>query len=178
MRILALADVVSPVVYSSNFPGNLKTFDLTLAAGDLPGNYLEFVATRTDTPPLFVFGNHPLEYLQNEDGELLPPGGCIDAHLKLVQAGGLMHPRRRGQRALQGWSAPVLRGGVRVHARQAVAAPVVVGAAPRPRRRRAADARASLRTACWQRLATPRRTGVQRLPPQVAPAAACMGTCT
>lgn len=89
MRILAVADVVSPIVYSSNFPGNLKSFDLTLAAGDLPGNYLEFIATRTDTPPLFVFGNHPLEYLQDEEGVLRPPGGCIDAHLKVFEAGGL-----------------------------------------------------------------------------------------
>lgn len=89
MRILGLADVASPVIYSANFPGNLSKFDLTLAAGDLTGDYLEFVATRTDTPPLFVFGNHTLEYLQDDEGELRPPGGCVDMHLKIVEAGGL-----------------------------------------------------------------------------------------
>lgn len=89
MRILGVADTVSPVIYSDNFPGNLPSFDLTLAAGDLPGDYLEFIATRTDTPPLFVFGNHALGYLRDEDGSLTPPGGCIDAHLKVVTAAGL-----------------------------------------------------------------------------------------
>lgn len=87
--MLAVSDAVSPVIHSSNFPGNLPPFDLTLAAGDLPGDYLEFIATRTDTPPLFVFGNHALGYLRGEEGELELPGGCINAHLRVVAAAGL-----------------------------------------------------------------------------------------
>ncbi len=91
MKILVLADVVSPVIYSQNFPGNLPHFDLILAAGDLPGYLLEFVATKTTTTPVYVLGNHGNGYLRSADGdERHLPGGCINAHGRVVEVGGLL----------------------------------------------------------------------------------------
>lgn len=58
MRLLVIADAVSPVVYSNNFPENLAPFDAVLSAGDIPGYLLEFIATKTRVPPVYVFGNH------------------------------------------------------------------------------------------------------------------------
>lgn len=90
-RILAIADAVSPVVYSSNFPGNLAPFDVVLSAGDMPGKVLEFVATKTRVSPLFVFGNHASGYLRDpHTDELRPPGGCIDMHMRVVTVAGLI----------------------------------------------------------------------------------------
>lgn len=91
MRILILADVVSPVVYSPNFPGNLPPFDLVLAAGDLPGYFLEFVATKTRVRPVYVLGNHGNGYVRSAGGdELRLPGGCLNAHARVVEVGGLL----------------------------------------------------------------------------------------
>ena len=91
VRVLAIADAVSPVIYSENFPGNLPPFDVVLAAGDLPGHLLEFVATKTRTPPVYVIGNHANAYLRGEDpDEVRLPGGCINAHRRVVEVGGLV----------------------------------------------------------------------------------------
>jgi len=89
VRLLAVADEVSPVIYSHNFPGNLPPFDLVLGAGDLPGQTLEFIATKVRVPVAFVLGNHAEGYVSGPDAEPQPPGGCLDAHLRLLEIGGL-----------------------------------------------------------------------------------------
>lgn len=91
MRLLLIADEVSPFVYSDNFPGNLGHIDVILSAGDVPGYLLEFLATRTRVPPVFVYGNHAYGKMRDPDtGEERPPGGCIDAHMKVVEVAGLL----------------------------------------------------------------------------------------
>jgi len=91
VRVLAISDAVSPVVYSENFPGNLPPFDVVLSAGDMPGHVLEFIATKTRTPPVYVIGNHANAYLRGEDpDEARLPGGCINAHRRVVRVAGLI----------------------------------------------------------------------------------------
>lgn len=90
MKILAIADEVSPVVYSENFPKNLPPFDLVLSAGDMPGHVLEFVATKVQVPVLYVLGNHGDGYLRDGDGHKHLPGGCINVHGRVVRAGGVL----------------------------------------------------------------------------------------
>ena len=91
-RILAVADAVSPVVYSENFPANLPPFDAVLCAGDLPGYLLEFMATKLRIPPVYVIGNPGNAYLRSADepDEVRLPGGCINAHRRVVEVGGLL----------------------------------------------------------------------------------------
>ena len=50
VRLLVLSDQVHPHIHSPRFPENLPPFDLVLAAGDLPGAYLEYVATKVRGP--------------------------------------------------------------------------------------------------------------------------------
>ena len=91
MRILAVADAVSPVVYSERFPQNLEPIDLVLSAGDMPGHVLEFMATKLRVPPVFVLGNHGNGFVRDRTGdELSLPGGCINAHRRVVEVGGLL----------------------------------------------------------------------------------------
>lgn len=92
VRILVVSDAVSPVVYSERFPHNLPPFDLVLAAGDLPGYVLEFMATKLRVPPVYVLGNHAEGYVRPaEDPDAVRlPGGCINAHRRVVEVGGVL----------------------------------------------------------------------------------------
>lgn len=91
MRILAIADEVSPFVYSENFPGNLPPFDVVLCAGDMPGYVLEFLATRLTTQPIYVLGNHCEGVIRDTStGETRPIGGCVNAHGRVLEVGGLL----------------------------------------------------------------------------------------
>jgi Icc-related predicted phosphoesterase len=91
MKILAIADAVSPVVYSENFPENLPPFDLVLSAGDMPGYVLEFLATKLTIQPVYVLGNHGNGYLRDAaTGETRLPGGCINVHGRVIEVGGVL----------------------------------------------------------------------------------------
>jgi Icc-related predicted phosphoesterase len=89
VRILALSDQTHPFVYQHRFPSNLPPFDLVLVAGDLPGSYIEFVATKVTVPVVWVHGNHKEEYVQDYLGNLTPPGGAIGAHGRIVDIAGV-----------------------------------------------------------------------------------------
>ena len=89
-RILAISDEVSPFVYSQNFPENLGPIDLVVSAGDIPGYLLEFIATKLTVPPVYVLGNHANGYLRGEeDAPPRLPGGCINAHRRVVEVAGV-----------------------------------------------------------------------------------------
>lgn len=87
-RLLLLADTVHPYIYRAGFPKGLGRVDLVLAAGDLPGYYLEFVATQLPAPVLYVPGNHENEYLTEGD-KRRRPRGVTNLHGRVVRAGGL-----------------------------------------------------------------------------------------
>ena len=71
MKILAVADVESRYYYEYYTPGKLDEFDLILGCGDLRREYLEFLATMSRCPVLYVRGNHNVDYLKR------PPEGCV-----------------------------------------------------------------------------------------------------
>jgi hypothetical protein len=56
VRVLAVADEVSDALWGPKAAALAP--DLVLAAGDLPWDYLEFLASATDAPVVFVPGNH------------------------------------------------------------------------------------------------------------------------
>ena len=87
-RLMLLADFVHPFVYREGFPQGAPTVDLVLAAGDLPGYYLEFLASKLTVPIVYVHGNHANEYVNEGDGRI-PPRGVIPAHGRVVQEAGL-----------------------------------------------------------------------------------------
>jgi len=71
MKILAVADEESKYYYDFYRPGCLDEFDLILACGDLKAKYLEFLATMSHCPVLYVRGNHDDRFAAE------PPEGCI-----------------------------------------------------------------------------------------------------
>lgn len=68
MKVLVLADHESKSLYEHYDPEKLKDVDLIIACGDLRQKYLEFFATLSHAPVLYVAGNH--DYWYN------PRSGC------------------------------------------------------------------------------------------------------
>ena len=60
IKILCVADTIDPLVYSSCIKERYKDIDIVVSAGDLPMNYLGYIASSLNCPLLFVFGNHNL----------------------------------------------------------------------------------------------------------------------
>jgi Icc-related predicted phosphoesterase len=57
-KILCVADEVDLLVYSSSIRQRFGNVDLVLSAGDLPDEYLGFIASMLNRPLLSVAGNH------------------------------------------------------------------------------------------------------------------------
>ncbi|MDR2716511.1 MAG: metallophosphoesterase [Treponema sp.] len=72
MKILCVSDQIDPLVYSNSIKKRFADVDMILGAGDLPLDYLDFIVTNLNKPLLFVFGNHHVEELVNDD----KPGNC------------------------------------------------------------------------------------------------------
>lgn len=66
VRVLAVADEVNDALWGARAPA-LEP-DLVLAAGDLPWDYLEFLASVTDRQVVFVPGNHDPEVVDAHVG--------------------------------------------------------------------------------------------------------------
>lgn len=71
MKILAIADHESALLWDYFDRSYLEGIDLILSCGDLKPQYLSFLATFTQAPVLYVHGNHDDRY------EETPPDGCI-----------------------------------------------------------------------------------------------------
>ncbi len=78
MKILSISDAVDPVLYDRFDPSQWVGINLILACGDLPPEYLSFLATRLDVPLYYVKGNHDIR----ADG--YAPDGCVNLDSKLV----------------------------------------------------------------------------------------------
>ncbi len=70
MKILAIADVESKLLWDYYKQGMLDGIDLIISCGDLDPRYLSFLVTMTTVPVLYVHGNHDTKY------ETVPPEGC------------------------------------------------------------------------------------------------------
>ena len=99
VRVLAVADEVNDALWGAR--AATLAPDLVLAAGDLPWDYLEFLASVTDRPVVFVPGNHDpavVDARAHRSGQFLRAGmpcdpprpiGCRNADGTVLDAGGL-----------------------------------------------------------------------------------------
>ena len=70
MKILTLSDQECAALYDYYVPGRLDGYDLIISCGDLNAKYLSFIVTMSNTPVLYIHGNHDTGYSR------LPPEGC------------------------------------------------------------------------------------------------------
>ncbi len=83
MKILAVSDEESKLMWDHFKPEYLKDIDLILACGDLDPRYLEFLVTFSHCPLLYVHGNHDERY------KTIPPLGCINIEDKIYVHNGV-----------------------------------------------------------------------------------------
>lgn len=79
MKLLCVADHVDPLVYSNACKSRFHDIDLVVSAGDLPMEYLGFIASTLNKPVIFVFGNHNLSALKRFRSSAGPVPGDIAA---------------------------------------------------------------------------------------------------
>lgn len=84
-RILAVSDVVDPVLYDYFDADRWRSeaIDLLISCGDLPADFLSYLVSRFNVPLFYVPGNHDGAY-QHE-----PPEGAQSIDGKLVEWNGL-----------------------------------------------------------------------------------------
>lgn len=99
VRVLVIADEEAPTLHDRALRDLAP--ELVLAAGDLPWDYLEYVASAVDVPMVFVPGNHDPEIRRAKrtrngsyvcDGmpcDAPRPRGAVNADQQVVQAAGL-----------------------------------------------------------------------------------------
>lgn len=83
MRILSVSDYVEPLLYDHFDPERFKGVDLIISCGDLPREYLAFLANSFGVPLFYVHGNHDIRHQSR------PLGDCTDIHGRLVQFRGI-----------------------------------------------------------------------------------------
>lgn len=83
MRILTVSDIVAAPLYPVADRHALGAVDLVVACGDLPPEYLGYLAHAFNVPLFFVKGNHDIRFAKH------PPGGCTDLNRRLLSFRGL-----------------------------------------------------------------------------------------
>ncbi|HEV7215878.1 MAG TPA: metallophosphoesterase [Chloroflexota bacterium] len=109
MRILAIGDVVDPVLSDAVAPQPRQagSVDVILSCGDLPADYLTALAERFRAPLFYVLGNHDGAYWHSA------PQGCTSLDGRLL--------RWRGLRLFGFGGAPEHNGGSEQHSEAAIA---------------------------------------------------------
>ena len=83
MKILTVSDRVEPLLYHNFAPGRFKGVELILSCGDLPPEYLTFLAWAFKVPLYFVRGNHDLRFISKQ------PDGCTSLDGRILRFQGL-----------------------------------------------------------------------------------------
>lgn len=89
MRILAVSDVVDEGI-SASMQRRAGTIDLVLGCGDLPYDYLDYVATSVGAPLRAVHGNHDQPPEENDDPAMRVWWDGIDLHGRVVDLNGAL----------------------------------------------------------------------------------------
>lgn len=58
MKILAISDIVEPVLYGPNISSYAADVEAIISCGDLPFEYLEYILTVSGAPLYYVLCNH------------------------------------------------------------------------------------------------------------------------
>jgi uncharacterized protein len=83
LKILTVSDRVDPAFSRGMDPERFAGIDLLLSCGDLPPEYLSFLADALRVPCFYVKGNHDMRY------ESRPPLGCTNLHARTARVRGL-----------------------------------------------------------------------------------------
>ena len=77
MKILAVSDIESKLLYDYYQPGCLDGVDLIIGCGDLSAEYLEFLVTMANCPLVYIHGNHD-DFDREPEGCICIDGGVFE----------------------------------------------------------------------------------------------------
>lgn len=83
MKILTISDTPNEYLWGDHVREALSGVDMIISCGDLPAEYLDFLATFTASPVFYVHGNHDRSYIEK------PPSGCVCIDGKLQTYNGI-----------------------------------------------------------------------------------------
>lgn len=78
IKILCISDVIDPALYPDLDQHRFHDISLVLSCGDLPPEYLSFLANALRAPLYYVLGNHDIRYATEQ------PRACFNLHRRLV----------------------------------------------------------------------------------------------
>ena len=89
MKVLCVSDQIDPLVYADGIKQSYAEVDMILSAGNLPMDYLDFIANSLKKPLFFVLGN---QYDNKHSNETVCVDGKVrrDAGLVIAGLGGSM----------------------------------------------------------------------------------------
>ena len=83
MKILLIADKISPVLYDCFDAKRFREIDIVISCGDLPLFYMEFIISMLNVPCCYVAGNHDTAFVKT------PPPGWQTLDGRLIQYKGI-----------------------------------------------------------------------------------------
>ncbi len=83
MHVMTVSDIVASPLYPVSDRESLGPVDLIVACGDLPPEYLSYLAHAFNVPLFFVKGNHDIRF------EDYPPRGCTDINGRVLSFQGV-----------------------------------------------------------------------------------------
>jgi uncharacterized protein len=87
VKILAVSDTIVDRLYSSRLKDYFGDVNIVLGCGDLPYEYLEYLASALNIPVLYVPGNHDPAY--NERNPAARAEGCENLDRRILSVKGL-----------------------------------------------------------------------------------------
>ena len=84
MKILVVSDKVVDWIYSPGLRLAIPDVELAISCGDLPAEYLDFIASTFNTPMFHVHGNHSISAAKPGHDQT-DPGGLINLHGKVLR---------------------------------------------------------------------------------------------
>ena len=85
MRVLAVSDQISGVIYSPALRELARGVEFVVSSGDLPSHYLEYIVSMLDVPLYYVMGNHA-----GMGGDREFPEGCVNIDGRVIEHKGLL----------------------------------------------------------------------------------------
>jgi Icc-related predicted phosphoesterase len=87
MKMLCVSDQIDPLLYSDSIQKRYAGVDIVLSAGDLPLDYLHFIASSLNKPLLYVSGNH---HIGEKANNACQGSGCVHVGSKVRREEGLI----------------------------------------------------------------------------------------
>jgi len=90
MNILTISDVLVPILYTPQITQRFSDVDVVIDCGDLPHDYVEYVACNLNAVLFYVYGNHSHNIILHSTDEKPKIKGGTNLHHRVINHHGLL----------------------------------------------------------------------------------------